>query len=118
MTQHLDQGFVLVGRPQGDRAVVVAQVHDGVVRVLTHHVQPARLGADGRHLFAHRHVEVLQETCGTLVKENSGSFLFFCSNKPISETHINTHKQSKAQLRVFFSVYAYLSLHYASKMTS
>lgn len=48
---------------------MVTQVYDGVVRVLAHHIQPAGLGADGCHLFAHGHVEVLQETCGTLVKE-------------------------------------------------
>lgn len=68
VTQHLDEGFSLVGRPQADRAVMVAQVYDGVVRVLTHHVQPSGLGADGCHLFAHRHVEILQETRSTLVK--------------------------------------------------
>lgn len=68
MTQHLDEGFILVGRPQGDRAVMVAQVYDGVVRVLAHQVQPSGLRADGCHLFAHRHVEVLQEARSTLVK--------------------------------------------------
>lgn len=66
VAQHLYQGFFLVGRPQGDCAVRVAEVDDGVMRVVAHHVQTASLGADGCYLFPHRHIEVLQETCGTL----------------------------------------------------
>lgn len=62
VTQHLDEGLFLIGRPEGHRAVGVAQVDDGVVGVLAHHVQPARLGADGGHLLPHGHVQVLQET--------------------------------------------------------
>lgn len=99
MTQHLDEGFFLVGRPQGDRAVVVAQVYDGVVRVLTHHVQPSGLGADGCHLFAHRHVEVLQETCSALVKETV-VYSLFCSNESLSVTYIIAHIQTYILLKV------------------
>ena len=69
MTEHLDEGFFLVGRPEGDGAVGVAEVDDGIMGVLTHHVKPARLGADGRHLLSHRHIQVLQETCSTLGKK-------------------------------------------------
>lgn len=66
MTEHLGQGFFLIGRPEGDRAVGVAEVDDGVVRVLAHHVEPARLGAGGRHLLPHGHIQVLQEAGGAL----------------------------------------------------
>ena len=41
---------------------------NGIVGVLAHHIQPARLGADGCHLLSYRHVQVLQETCGTLIR--------------------------------------------------
>lgn len=53
---------------------MVAQVDDGVVRVLAHHVKPAGLSADGCYLFAHRHIQVLQETCSTLAV---GFFLYY-----------------------------------------
>lgn len=66
MTEHLDEGFFLVGRPECDCAVGVSQVDDGVMRVLTHHIKPTGLGADGRHLLPHRHIQVLQETCSAL----------------------------------------------------
>lgn len=53
MTEHLDKGFFLVGRPEGDRAVGVAEVDDGIMRVLAHHIKPASLGANGCHLLSH-----------------------------------------------------------------
>ena len=36
VAEHLDQGRRHVGTPQGDGTVGVAQVHDGIVRVLRH----------------------------------------------------------------------------------
>lgn len=76
VTEHLDEGFFLVGRPEGDRAVMVAQVDDGVIRVLAHHIKSTRLGADGCHLLSHRHVKVLQETCSALrTRTRTGSFV-------------------------------------------
>lgn len=46
MAEHLHKCFFLIGRPQRDRAIVMAQVDDGIVGVLAHHIQPAGLGAD------------------------------------------------------------------------
>lgn len=66
VTEHLDEGLFLVGRPEGHSAIVVTQVDDGIVRVLAHYVKPASLGADGSHFLSNRHVQVLQETCSTL----------------------------------------------------
>lgn len=74
VTEHLDEGFFLVGRPEGDRAVMVAQVDDGIVRVLAHHIKSAGLGADGCHFFSQRHIKVLQEACGTL-RTRTGGFV-------------------------------------------
>lgn len=72
VAQHLDQRLLLVGGPQADRPVWMSQVDDGVTRILTHHVQSTGLGADGRHLLTHGHVQVLQETCGTLRRGGGG----------------------------------------------
>lgn len=76
VTEHLDEGFFLVGWPEGDRAVMVAQVDDGIMRVLAHHIESARLGADGGHLLSHRHIKVLQETCSALrTRTRTGRFV-------------------------------------------
>lgn len=53
VAEHLDKWLSLVWRPEGDSAVGVAQVDDGVVRVMGHHIQPASLGTDGHHLLTH-----------------------------------------------------------------
>lgn len=74
VTEHLDESFFLIGRPQGDGAVGVAEVDDGILRVLAHHVQPASLGVDGCHFLSNRHIQVLQEACGTL-RARTGRFV-------------------------------------------
>lgn len=66
MAKHLHEGFFLIGRPERHRAIMMAQVDDGIVGVLAHRIQPACLGADCRHLLSHRDVEILQKTCSAL----------------------------------------------------
>lgn len=46
MAEHLHKCFFLIGRPQRHHAIMMAQVDDGIVGVLAHHIQPASLGAD------------------------------------------------------------------------
>lgn len=62
VTQHLDEGLFLTGRPEGDCAVGVPEMDDSVGGVLAHHVQAALLGAYGGDLFSHRYIKILQET--------------------------------------------------------
>lgn len=59
MAEHLHKGFFLIGRPECHCAIMMAQVDDGIVGVLAHHIQPASLGADCCHLLSHRDVEKL-----------------------------------------------------------
>ena len=65
MRQHLHQRVSHVGRPQRDGAVRVAQVHDGVVRVLAHGVATAELGPKLRHDGAVRGILIPQHALFT-----------------------------------------------------
>ncbi len=44
----------------------VAEVYDGVSRVLTHDIQPAQPGGEPRYFLAHGHVQVTEVTPGIL----------------------------------------------------
>ena len=72
VTEHLDDGFLLIGGPEGDGAVRMAQVDDRILRILAHDVQPACFGAHGRHLLPNGHVQVLQEACCALETQTNG----------------------------------------------
>ena len=74
VTEHLHKRFLLIGGPEGDGAVRMAQVDDRILRILAHHVEPACFGADGRHLLTHGDVQVLQEACGALETQSNGRF--------------------------------------------
>lgn len=67
MTQHLHHWLVVVRSPHSDSAVMVAQVNDSIVGIVTHHSQLSQMSLVKSHQSTNGHVHVTKVTVPSLV---------------------------------------------------